>query len=58
MWDFVKKTIAAVAPMIGTALGGPIGGAAGRILGEILCGNENASPQEIEQGLKKATPDQ
>jgi hypothetical protein len=54
--DALKKTVATVAPMIGTALGGPLGGTAGRMLAQAL-GKEGASEDEIEQAVLTADPD-
>lgn len=50
-WDDIKPWVAKVAPMLGTALGGPLGGAAGAIIGSAL-GLKDASPQSIQDAIK------
>lgn len=56
--DTVKGLIGAVAPVLGTALGGPLGGAAASQIAKSLLGTENATATEIEQAVKNATPEQ
>jgi|TARA_R110000823_G_scaffold45585_6_gene117524 hypothetical protein len=52
----VKGIIGAVAPTIGTALGGPMGGMAANMVAEALgCDPE---PKKIEQAIQAATPEQ
>ncbi|WP_273430449.1 hypothetical protein [Chitinibacter tainanensis] len=51
-----KKTIGAIAPTIGTALGGPLGGLAGAALASVL-GVEN-DPEQIGAAVANATPEQ
>ena len=46
-WDSVAPWIAKIAPLIGTALGGPLGGAAGALLSNAL-GAKDASPDTIK----------
>lgn len=53
-----KKILGSVAPFIGAMIGGPFGAAAGALVGKVLLGDENASPQQIEQALGKASPEQ
>ena len=53
-----KSVISAVAPVLGTALGGPLGGAAAQQLSSALLGKPDATESELEQALKTATPDQ
>ena len=53
-WDAVKPWIAKVAPMLGTSLGGPLGGAAGALLSSAL-GIKDASPDSIQQALTNGT---
>ena len=48
--------VGAVAPTLGTALGGPFGGMAGDVISKVL-GVEN-NPKSIEQALANATPEQ
>lgn len=54
-WKGLVKT---VAPVLGTALGGPLGGAATKIIAEKVLGNPNASEQDIAQALQNPTPEQ
>ena len=54
--NFVKNIIGAVAPTIGTALGGPMGNMAANMVAEAL-GCE-PTPKKIEQAVKAATPEQ
>ena len=52
----VKGILGAVAPTIGTALGGPMGGMAANMVAEALgCDPE---PKKIEQAIQAATPEQ
>jgi hypothetical protein len=46
-WDSVAPWIAKIAPLLGTALGGPLGGAAGALLSSAL-GVKNADPDTIK----------
>jgi hypothetical protein len=48
-----KKLIAAVAPSLGTALGGPLAGAAVKVLGDQILGNEDASEDEVAAAVVK-----
>ena len=45
----LKKILGTVAPFLGTMIGGPFGAAAGKLVGQVLLGNENASEAEIEK---------
>lgn len=54
--DF-KSIIQAAAPMLGAAIGGPFGGAAGKLIAQAL-GNPEAKPEEIPALLGAATPEQ
>ena len=47
--------IATVAPMVATALGGPLAGVATRAIAGKLLGNEDASAEEVEAALAVAT---
>lgn len=49
MWDKVKDLVGSVAPTLGTVLGGPLGGAAGKLIADKL-GVEN-SPEKIQEAL-------
>lgn len=52
----VKGLIGELAPTIGAALGGPVGGAAASMLADVLgC---DPTPQKIERALQQATPEQ
>jgi hypothetical protein len=51
--DVAKQVIGLGAPILGTALGGPLGGAAGKILAEAL-GAADAAPSAINDVLTKA----
>lgn len=55
-WKALVKT---VAPVLGTALGGPLGGMAVRaITGAILPGKPDATEDDLEVALASATPEQ
>tara|TARA_R110001592_G_scaffold70511_1_gene215978 strand:+ start:435 stop:911 length:477 start_codon:yes stop_codon:yes gene_type:complete len=52
----LKNVVGAVAPTLGTALGGPMGGMAANMISEVLgCKNE---PKAIEKAIEAATPEQ
>lgn len=51
----IKGLIGAIAPTLGTALGGPIGSAAATVLAEALGCDPN--PKSIETGLREASPE-
>lgn len=56
MFDAIKGIVGAVAPTLGTALGGPLGGAAASMLADALgCENDQRS---IEKAVQSATPEQ
>jgi len=55
-FKFIKKIIGAVAPTIGTALGGPMGNMAAGLVAEAL-GCE-PTPKKLEQAVQAATPEQ
>jgi hypothetical protein len=56
MLDMIKKVVGVVAPTLGTALGGPLGGAAASMIADALgCDNDEKS---INKALQAATPDQ
>ena len=56
MKKLLGNIVGAVAPTLGTALGGPFGGMAGDVISKVL-GVEN-NPKSIEQALASATPEQ
>lgn len=47
-----KKLVAGIAPVLGTALGGPLIGAAVGQIGDVLLGNPNASEAQVAQALR------
>ncbi|MCK4786282.1 MAG: hypothetical protein KAV87_21170 [Desulfobacteraceae bacterium] len=53
-----KDTLAAIAPTLATALGGPLAGAATKFLASELLGNENSSIEDIELAITGASPEQ
>lgn len=55
-FDNIKGLIGDLAPTLGAALGGPVGGAAATMLADVL-GCE-PTPQKIEKALQQATPEQ
>jgi len=54
-WKSVVKT---VAPMIGTALGGPMGGMAAKVVSSTLLGKEDGTEEELSTAVLNASPDQ
>ena len=56
MKELLKGVLGAVAPTIGTALGGPMGGMAMNMVSQALgCKN---TPKDIEKAVQNATPEQ
>ena len=55
-WDAIKGLAGAVAPTIGSAIGGPVGAGAGKILAQVL--GVPAEPQAVQKALSEATPEQ
>ena len=56
MKDLLKGVIGAVAPTIGTALGGPMGNMAMNMVSQALgCKN---TPKDVEKAVQNATPEQ
>lgn len=55
--DQVKQFLAAVAPELGTALGGPLGGYAGSLVARAL-GAKSNKPEDLAVAVQNATPDQ
>jgi len=53
-----KKTLSAVAPIIGTAIGSPLSGVAIKAVTEIFGLPHDASNDEISSAMKSASPDQ
>lgn len=52
-----KSMLGSVAPMIGTAVGGPFGAMAGKLLGSALLDDEDATEAQIAQALQTADPE-
>ena len=52
----LKTLIGGIAPTIGSAMGGPLGGMAGKVIADVL-GCE-PTPASIEQAMQTVTPDQ
>lgn len=53
-----KSLLGAIAPTIATALGGPLAGTATKYLASNLLGDESKTPEEIEQFVLGANPEQ
>lgn len=57
-WGSVAKQVIGLgAPILGTALGGPLGAAAGRILAEVV-GASDATPEAVGKALATSSADQ
>ena len=56
MKKLLGNIVGAVAPTLGTALGGPFGGMAGDVISKVL--GVEINPKSIEQALANATPEQ
>jgi len=56
--DSLKNMVSSVAPFIGNMVGGPLGGATAKFLGNLLLGDDNASEEDIKNAIKNATPEQ
>ena len=54
--DF-KQIVSAIAPFLGTMIGGPVGGAAMSALSRALFGKEGGTEQEIQEALGLASPE-
>lgn len=54
MWKSILKT---VAPILGTAIGGPFGGMAAKALIEGLGGDENTTEEQMQEMIEKASPE-
>lgn len=53
-----KKIVGALAPTIGTALGGPLAGIAAKYVSQALLGHQDGDDSAIELALLTATPEQ
>lgn len=56
MFDW-KAAVKTFAPMLGTALGGPVVGTATKMLSDALLGKENANEDELAKAIQNASPD-
>lgn len=54
MWKSILKT---VAPVLGTAIGGPFGGMASKFLIDALGGDENTTEDQMAAMIEKADPE-
>lgn len=54
--DVAKQLISLGAPVLGTALGGPLGGAAGKILADVI-GAASATPRDVGAALPSCSLD-
>lgn len=57
MWEGVKSALSNIAPVIGNALGGPLGATAMGYLTDVL-GLRNPTPEQVEVAVQNATPEQ
>jgi hypothetical protein len=53
-----KALVGNIAPAIGMALGGPVGGMAAKVLSSTLLGKEDATTKELAAAVMGATPEQ
>jgi len=51
-----KKLVKAVAPTLGTALGGPLAGAAIKVLGDQILGNQDAKEDDVAAAVMQGLP--
>ena len=54
----LKKVKGTVAPSLGTALGGPMGGMAANLVTKALGIDAKSSPKQMQAAVEKATPEQ
>lgn len=52
-----KETVRSIAPTIGTAMGGPLGGMAAKALSDAVLGNEEVGEQELADAIAGAGPE-
>ena len=52
-----KSAVKSFAPMLGTALGGPVVGTATKLLSSALLGKDDASEEELSMAIQKASPE-
>jgi membrane-bound ClpP family serine protease len=53
-----KDIVRSIAPTLGTALGGPMAGAATKFIADKMLGKEDASQEEIQEAIISASPEQ
>lgn len=53
-----KKAVGMVAPLLGTALGGPLGGVALSAVSQVLTGKTGSTETEIANAMQSAQPEQ
>lgn len=58
LWDGVKGVLGAVAPALGTALGGPFGGLAANAIVNALGLDATTTEEQLAKVIKTATPEQ
>jgi hypothetical protein len=52
-----REVVHAVAPTVGKALGGPLGGAAASTIARVVLGQDTASDKELDRALANADPE-
>ena len=57
IWDKAKGVLQTVAPAIGTAVGGPLGGVAMAALSQALFGTDDATEEDLAAVIARANPD-
>lgn len=58
LWNTAKDILGVVAPSLGTAIGGPLGGIAAKTIATKLLGDSEASEELIAAAVTNATPEQ
>ena len=58
LWGDAKQALGAVAPILGTAVGGPLGGTAARLVATALGLDPSTPAQQLAAAVTAATPDQ
>jgi hypothetical protein len=53
-----RSVVSTVAPALGSALGGPLGGLAAKSIAQALLGRPEAADDELAQAVQNATPEQ
>jgi len=57
-WSDAKQALGTVAPILGSAVGGPLGGTAGRLVATALGLDPTTPAQQLAAAVTTATPDQ